>query len=446
MSQAIPSGGRRRLRMSFGFLLHLNGELFLIVNQNIAGKSNNLKLKLPPNHLIDNPRIGLNNLDDLRRNVLIDIIRDGNTVVAGGVHCHSRIDGLEQGAGVDAGDEEAGFVQGFGPFGRCADADGREGMADAGEKGGLLRQGAAIGDHRKGIHLQTIIVMEPQRLVLDNARVELEAGGFEAFAGARVAAVQDGHIVLRCHGVDGREEGEEVLFRVDVFLSVGAQKDVLTLLQPQPLMDIRRLNLGKVLVQDLRHRRARDIGALLGEAAVGQVAAGVLGIGHVDIGDDVDNAAVRLLRQAFVLAAVAGLHVEDRDMQPLGADDAEAGVRVPQHQHRVGFDGDHQLIALGNDIAHGFTQVRADSVHVNLRISELQVLEEHAVKVVIIVLARMRQNRVEILPALIDHGRQPDDLRARSHDDEKLQLAVVFKRNIRVVHIVCILDSRSSRE
>ena len=46
----------------------------------------------------------------------------------------------------------------------------------------------------------------------------------------------------------------------------------------------------------------------------------------------------------------------------------------------------------------------------------------------------MRQDCVEVLPALIDHGRQPDDLRAGSHDDEELELAVVGKRNLAIIH------------
>ena len=59
------------------------------------------------------------------------------------------------------------------------------------------------------------------------------------------------------------------------------------------------------------HGAAGDVGALLGEAGVGQVAAGVLAVGHVDVGDDVHDAAVGLLGQALVLAAVARLHVEE---------------------------------------------------------------------------------------------------------------------------------------
>ena len=80
-------------------------------------------------------------------------------------------------------------------------------------------------------------------------------------------------------------------------------------------MDIAGFNLCQIVVQHLGHGATGDVGALLGQAAIGQVAAGVLGVGHIHIADDIDNAAVGLLGQALVLAAVAGLHVEDGDVQ-----------------------------------------------------------------------------------------------------------------------------------
>lgn len=46
----------------------------------------------------------------------------------------------------------------------------------------------------------------------------------------------------------------------------------------------------------------------------------MLGVGQVHVGDDVDDAAVGLLGQALVLAAVARLHVEDGDVQAFGRD------------------------------------------------------------------------------------------------------------------------------
>ena len=61
---------------------------------------------------------------------------------------------------VDAGDEEAGLVEGFGALCAGADADGGEGMSHAGEETALLGQGAAVGDDGESVHLQAVVVVE----------------------------------------------------------------------------------------------------------------------------------------------------------------------------------------------------------------------------------------------------------------------------------------------
>ena len=52
--------------------------------------------------------------------------------------------------------------------------------------------------------------------------------------------------------------------------------------------------------------------------------------------DVVDDPAVDLLGHALVEAAVAGLHVEDRDLAALGGDRREAAVGVAEDQQGVG--------------------------------------------------------------------------------------------------------------
>ena len=104
----------------------------------------------------------------------------------------------------------------------------------------------------------------------------------------------------------------------------------------------------------------------------------------------------------------------------LGPDDAEARVGVSQHQHGIGPDGGHQLVTAGDDVAHSLTKVIANCLHINIWIGQFQVLKEHAIQVIVVVLPRMRQQRVEVLPAFINHCRQPDYLRPRPYDDEKL--------------------------
>ena len=175
-------------------------------------------------------------------------------------------------------------------------------MDDGRDEQAFLREGVRVGHHRKRIYMQAVVIVEAQGAMLDHARVELESARLQPLQGAQVVAAKNRHIV-----VDGIEEAQEDLLRVDVLLAVGAQQNVLALLEPEAGMDIAVLNLGEVVIQHLCHRRTRDI-----RACIGQITACVLGIGHIHIGDDIDNAAVRLLLQTLVFAAVAGFHVEDR--------------------------------------------------------------------------------------------------------------------------------------
>lgn len=85
------------------------------------------------------------------------------------------VNGLEQGLLVDTGNDEVALVDGFGTLGRCTDADGGEGMADAGEERGFLGKCAAIADDGKGVHLEAVVVMETEGLMLNDTGVKLEA-------------------------------------------------------------------------------------------------------------------------------------------------------------------------------------------------------------------------------------------------------------------------------
>ena len=303
-------------------------------------------------------------------------------------------------------------------------------MPDRGEEAGLLGQGAGVGDHCEGAHLQAVVVVEAHWLVHAHARVQLEAGGLQALAGARVAGVQDRHVVFLGQRVDRGEQAREVRLGVDVLLAVGRQQHIALGLQAELGEDIGGLDLVQVGAQHLGHGRARDVGALGCAAGVLEVAAGVLGVGQVDVGDHVDDAAVGLLGQALVLAAVAGLHVEDGDVQALGRDGGQAAVGVAQDQQRVGLHLDHELVARGDDVAHGLAQVGAHGVQVDVRVVKRQVAEEDAVERVVVVLPGVRQQAVEVAAALLDDLGQADDLGASAYDDQELQAAVVFKTNI----------------
>lgn len=334
------------------------------------------------------------------------------------------MDSLQKAPLGDACKREARLVQRrLRALGGGTDAHRRERAADAREEAGLLGQGAGVGDHREGVHLQAVVVVEPHGLVHAHARVQLEAGGLQALAGARVAGVQDRHVVFLGQRVDRGEQAREVRLGVDVLLAVCRQQHVAPGLQSKLGEDIGRLDLIKIGAQHLSHGRARDVGALGCAAGVLEVAACVLGVGQVDVGDHVDDASVGLLGQALVLAAVARLHVEDGDVQALGRDGGKAAVGVAQDEKRVGLHLNHELIARGDDVAHGLAQVGAHGV-------QRQVAEEDAVERVVVVLPGVRQQAVEVAAALLDDLGQADDLGAGAHDDQQLQAAIIFEMNI----------------
>ena len=336
---------------------------------------------------------------------------------------------LQQAPLGDAGQREAGLVQRLGALGRGADAHGRERAADRGEEAGLLGQGTGVGDHREGVHLQAVVVVEAHGLVHAHARVELEAGGLQALAGARVAGVQDRHVVFLGQRVDRGEQAREVRLGVDVLLAVGREQHVALGLQAELGEDVRRLDLLQVGAQDLRHGRSGDVGALRGATGVLEVAAGVLGVGQIDVGDHVDDAAVGLLGQALVLAAVARLHVEDGDVEALGRDGGQAAVGVSQDQQGVGLHLDHELVGGRDDVANGLAKVGSHGVQVDVGVVQRQVAEEDAVERIVVVLPGVRQQAVEVAAALLDDLGQADDLGAGAHDDEQLQSAVIFELN-----------------
>ena len=390
-------------------------------------------LPFSPHHLVDDTGVALDDLHDLRADVFFDVVGHGDAVVAVSVHRDCGIDRLQERLFIDARDKEAGLVERFGAFGAGADAHGRERVADACEEGAFFGERAAVAHNGECVHLQAVVVVESERFVLNHALVELESRGGKAVTAARVAAVKNRHVVLFGHFVDGGKEAREVLFGVNVFFTVGAEQNVLALGKAKTRMDVASLDRSQVLVQNFGHRAAGHVRTFLGQTAVGQVAAGVFGICHIHITDDIDDAAVRLFGEAFVLATVARFHVENRDVQALRRNSRKTAVGIAKNKHRIRLASDHELVAAINDVADGSAEVIAHGIHVDFRILEAQVLEEHTVQVVIVVLARVSQNAVEILAALINHGGKADNFGTRTHDNQEFQLAVAGEFYITVV-------------
>ena len=188
---------------------------------------------LSPNHLIHHARIGLNDLDDLGGDVFFDIVRYGDTVIAYLIHCDSRIDRLQKSLFINARKDKASLVKRFRAFRRGTDADRRERLANAGKEARFFGKRTAVGNDGKCVHLQAVIIVEAERLVLNDTLIQRKAACFQAFFASRMAGIKDGHIVFFRHFVDGSEQRSEILFRVDVFFSVCGKEDILPFFESQ---------------------------------------------------------------------------------------------------------------------------------------------------------------------------------------------------------------------
>ena len=69
-------------------------------------------------------------------------------------------------------------------------------MADTREEGAFFGERAAVAYDGEGVHLQAVVIVETERFVLNHALVELEATCGKAVTAARVATVQNRHVVL----------------------------------------------------------------------------------------------------------------------------------------------------------------------------------------------------------------------------------------------------------
>ena len=93
-----------------------------------------LSLKLPPHHFIHDAHITLDDLHYLGAYVFVHIVRHRDSMLTVFAKLYSSIYSLKETLLVNAGNGEVALVDGFGTFGRGADADGWEGVTYACEE------------------------------------------------------------------------------------------------------------------------------------------------------------------------------------------------------------------------------------------------------------------------------------------------------------------------
>ena len=393
-------------------------------------------LVLPPHHFIDDIHIALNDAHDLHGNGFVHIVGTGLAQHTLSFHLDRHIGGVEKLTGGNAGQNEVAGFQRLGTFGAGADAHSGDRAADGQIEAALLGQRARVRHDGERVHLQLVVVVKAQRLIDTDAGIQPKSALLQLFLGAGMAGVEDRHIVFFRQSVDGGEQAFKVFVSVDVFLPVRGKQDVAIGLQPQTFQHVGRKDLVEIAAQHLRHGRTGHISTLLGHSHFVQIFPGRLRIRQIHIGDHVHDTAVGLFWQTLVLAAIARLHVENGDVQPLCGDGGQAGVGIAQDQQRIGRQLSHDRIGLGKDVPAGLPQVAADHMEQNIRaklphlVFQFKVLPEHGGEVLVPVLVGIDDAGVKILPAALYHRSQPDDLRPRAADDHDLQPAVVFPSKV----------------
>lgn len=132
-------------------------------------------LSFSPDHFIDDGDVGLDDFDDDIGDIFTDVNVDWGAVIMVAVHSNGGFHGLKKRFLIDACEDEAGVVERFGTLCGCADADGREGMTDRGEERGFFGQRARVRNNGGSVHLQAVVVMEAERIMLNHTSVEIEA-------------------------------------------------------------------------------------------------------------------------------------------------------------------------------------------------------------------------------------------------------------------------------
>ena len=113
--------------------------------------------------------------------------------------------------------------------------------------------------------------------------------------------------------------------------------------------------------------------------------------------------------------------MEDRNVQPFGGDDGQAGIRIAQHQHGVRPDLLHESVAFGDNRTDRLAEVCPGGIQVIVRRTKPQILKEHLVQLVVIVLPGVDENLMKIPIAALYRSGQTDDLWPRAEDRHQLE-------------------------
>ena len=137
-----------------------------------------------------------------------------------------------------------------------------------------------------------------------------------------------------------------------------------------------------------------------------------IGIGQEHVRCVVDNAAIDFFRNAVIKAAIARLHMIDRNAAPLGALSGQGRIGIAQHKKALGTFFDQQRIRLRQNIA----DLRPGAVRPGMQAvvwrTHLQLLKKLAGKAGVIILPGKDQHMFAERIQQGDNPRQTDNFRS----------------------------------
>ena len=192
-------------------------------------------------------------------------------------------------------------------------------------------------------------------------------------------------------------------------------------------------NLRKILAKNLGHWWTSHIGTLTWKTALCEITTCMLWISKVNVGNDIYDTAVCLLWKALIFTTVTSFHVEDRNMESFSTNDTEAWISVTQNEYCIRLSGGHEFVWGIDDITTSSTKVITHSIHIHFRGCKFKILEEDAIKVIVIILTCVSKNDVKILTCLINHSSQTNNLWSCTNNDEKLEATIILETYVWIV-------------
>ena len=298
---------------------------------------------------------------------------------------------------------------------RTVTAGTREDAAFLLDRATVGQHAAGVADERDEVEVAEGFAQAPQPTTGTHAEP------VQPLTRAGVHAEHDRQPQLLRRPSDLGEHGLEPVHMVDGLLPVQRQQQITARLQAEVGTDSGGANARLVAVEYLLDRVSDHQHPVGGKALPEQVLTAAFGVGHEQIAAPVDDATIHLLGYPIVEAAVAGLHVKDRDPHTFRHVGAQRAVRVTEHQQTV-----RTLLferAAGRrrqDRADALGKVGTEHAEVFVRCTDAELGKEHVAQRPLEVLPGVNEVEVTEVVESLDHAAQADDLGSRPEDDRDL--------------------------